>query len=76
MGSPLALVLSEIFLNHLGKTKIFPGMEKNRIFKYFRYMDDIFLLVNRNTDIQNLIFWFNNLHENIKFKERKKRLNF
>ena len=64
MGSPLALVLSDIFLSHLEKTKIFPAMEQNGIFKYFRYVDDIFLLVNQNRDIRNLIVWFNNLHEN------------
>ena len=42
-------------------------------------MDDIFLLVSKHANIPNLISWFNNLHENLKFTheiEINKTLNF
>ena len=44
MGSPLAMILSELFLQNLEKTKLIPTFHNLGISKYFRYVDDIFLL--------------------------------
>ena len=79
MGSPLAMALSEIFLKQVEKDKIIPNFQKLGINKYFRYVDDIFIIGKENLNTDNLLLNFNSVHKNLKFTmelERNSCLNF
>ena len=65
MGSPLAPTLANTFMHHLeNKIDNFTG---NHPTLYTRYVDDIFLIFNRQTDIEAFKEFMNNLHNNITF---------
>ena len=67
MGSPLALVLSGIFLQFIEKNRIFPRVQEFGIEKYYRYVDDIFVLDKDDRQTESLVMEFNLLHQNLKF---------
>ena len=80
MGSPLAGVLAEIYLQNFEKIKLFPSFDKFGIKNFFRYVDDVFILKDKNSSKTSLDFvnGINTLDKNLKFtfeKENNDRLN-
>ncbi len=59
MVSPLAVKLSEIQLKSVKIEEIFLFLENKGIREYFRYVDDIFLISNKETGLFYLLSWFN-----------------
>jgi hypothetical protein len=80
LGAPTSSILSEIYLQHLEHNNIINILSKFHIINYNRYVDDIFILYDKNTtNIQDVINEFNKLHKNLQFtieKENNKKLNF
>jgi hypothetical protein len=69
MGAPSSSILSEIFLQHTESTHI-PNLSLKHIIiiQYYRYVDDILILLNSNhTDIQTILTDFNKIHPNLQF---------
>ncbi len=60
MGSPLAGICAEIYLQNFEKTKLFPSFEKFGI-KIVRYVYDIFILKDKNSpkSTLDLLNWTN-----------------
>ena len=80
MGTPTSSILSEIYLQYLENTKILSILTKPGIEGYFRYVDDILIIYNKNhIDIGEIIVFFNDLTPCLKFtleQEKDNKLNF
>ena len=79
MGSPLAPALAEVFLRTLESTFINVPLNPLEILFYYRFVDDIFVILPQNIDENLVLNNFNNFHKNLKFtmeKEENGRLNF
>ena len=80
MGAPTSSIFSEIYLQYLENTKIFNILTKTGIEAYFRYVDDILIIYNKNhIDIGEVLSSFNSLTPNLKFtleQEKDGTLNF
>ena len=66
MGSPLAPVLANIFMD-FHKTKLLNGYNLNKPKFYLRYVDDILAAFENQQDSLNFLNFLNNRHPNIKF---------
>ena len=66
MGSPLALVLANLFMGHHERIWLqqYDGPE---IYFYRRYVDDTFCLFNNETDALEFFHYINDKHPNITF---------
>ena len=70
MGSPLALVLANIFMGfHESKWLNEYNLKKPTF--YLRYVDDILAVFDKEQDSLNLVIFLNNRHPNIKFTIEK-----
>jgi len=79
MGAPTSSILSEVYLQHIENTKIHQLLKKHRTEGYFRYVDDILVVYNDNTNIYNVLEDFNNLAPKLKFtleKEQNNQISF
>ena len=80
MGAPSSSILSELYLQHMEHTRALHTLTKPRIVAYFRYVDDILLIYNRNlTDIEDILSSFNSFSSSLKFTlelEKDNKLNF
>jgi hypothetical protein len=80
MGAPTSSILSEIYLQYLENTKILSILTKPGIEGYFRYVDDILIIYNKNhVDIGEILVFFNDLTPCLKFtleQEKDNKLNF
>jgi hypothetical protein len=57
MGAPTSSIFSEIYLQRLVHTKFSNTSINYKIFGYFRYVDDILLVYNKNiTHIHSIVF--------------------
>ena len=78
MGSPLSPIVANLFMMKL-EEKILES-KKNEFVKYFRFVDDCFLLTKESLDkSEEIENWFNLLHPKIKFKiepEKNNKINF
>lgn len=66
MGSPLSPIFSNIFMELFEIYYIFPYFSNKKFF-WFRYVDDIFALIHKDIEINSVLTFINNLHQNIKF---------
>lgn len=64
MGSPLSPIFSNICMELIEYYFIFPKIN-NLI--WYRYVDDIFSLIPKNTNTNTILQFINNIHNNIKF---------
>ncbi|XP_049945748.1 uncharacterized protein LOC126427904 isoform X2 [Schistocerca serialis cubense] len=82
MGSPLAGILAEVFINALETTFFNSSSElRHKIRYYARYVDDIFIAFDgTDHELEHLFNIFNGLHEKISFTKElqndKRELNF
>jgi predicted GIY-YIG superfamily endonuclease len=67
MGSPLAPILADIFMNHV-EQQLENYEHYDKIKLYLRYVDDTFIILNgKETDVKKLVEFVNELHPNLKF---------
>jgi hypothetical protein len=80
MRSPTSSVFSEIYLQYMENTEIFDILVHNNITGYFRYVDDILVVYDKNiTAIIEVFDSFNKLIPTMKFaieKEIENKINF
>ena len=80
MGAPTSAILAEIFIQYLEHTTIIDILNKYQIIDYFRYVDDILIFYNSHiSNIDDMLYEFNNIHTNMKFtieKETNNKINF
>jgi hypothetical protein len=68
MGTPTSGLLAEFFLQHLEHLHIPHLSDKQKIIKYFRYVDDILFIYDINHSyVQNILKDFNTIHLKLKF---------
>ena len=80
IGAPTSSILSEFYLQHLENSKIYDILLNFNIVGYFRYVDDLLVIYSeRKTDIEDLLYWFNNIAPKLNFtteKETRGSTNF
>ena len=80
MGAPTSSVFSEIYLQSLENQEIHQLLNKHNIKAYFRYVDDILIVYDRNTsNIHDITEDFNNITPELKFtleKETNRQINY
>jgi hypothetical protein len=81
MGAPSsAFFLAEIYLQFLEHNQIMQLLKKHKIISYHRYVDDILIIYDTtNTNINNTLTDFNNIHHKIQFtieNEQNSLINF
>jgi hypothetical protein len=80
MGAPTSAILAETFIQHMEHTYIYPILKTQQIIAYYRYVDDILILYNKNkTNIEKTLNDFNNIQPSIKFtieKEKHEKINY
>jgi hypothetical protein len=68
MGAPSSAFLAEIYLQSLEHNQIMHILKKHKIISYHRYVDDILIIFDTtNTNINNTLADFNNVHHKIQF---------
>jgi len=79
MDAPTSSILCEIYLQHLENTRIFNILRNSGIEGYFRYVDDILLIYNKNRRDIGEIVHSNDLTPSLNFtleREVDNKLNF
>jgi hypothetical protein len=80
MGASTSAIIAETYLQNLEHNQIYNLLTKHKIIGYFRYVDDILIVCNKNkTHSDTMITEFNTLHPIINFtieNEENKKLNF
>jgi hypothetical protein len=80
MGAPSSALLAEIYLQFLEHNQILHLPLKHKIISYHRYVDDILITYDTsNTNINDTLSDFNNIHHKIHFtieNELNNQLNF
>jgi hypothetical protein len=80
MGAPTSAILAETFIQYLEHIKIVKILDKYQLIDYYRYVDNILIIYNKNTtNIENTLNEFNTIHPNTKFtmeKETHNTLNY
>lgn len=79
MGHPTSAILSEIFMQELENVFVPNLIEKFGVIFYCRYVDDSLLILNEDTNINELLNYMNNVHSNITFTsetEDNGKINF
>ena len=66
MGSPISSATSEFFMQHLENRFI---SQNQNIMAYFKYVDDVFIVLKRETDLDDFKIWMNSWHKNIVFEK-------
>jgi hypothetical protein len=57
MGAPTSCILSEVYLQNLEHNRIFKIVMEHKIVAYFRYVDDILIVCDRNrTNMSHVVF--------------------
>ena len=65
MGSPLSAVMASLFMENLEEDKLIPIMGRGS--NWFRYVDDIIVVVPEKTNLENKRRRLNMVHERIQF---------
>ena len=66
MGAPLAPIIADIFMAEL-ETTLMDRLEQKGVREWHRYVDDTFVLVEPDTNIQEVLDVLNDFHPSIKF---------
>ena len=79
MGSPLAPALAEVFLTKIENEYINNPSNPLGILFYYRFVDDIFVILPENEDENEFLKKFNSFHKSLKFTmehEQNNKLSF
>jgi len=80
MGAPNSSIFSEIYPQSLENQEIHQLLNKNNIKGYFRYVDDILIIYDKNTStIHDITEDFNNITPELKFtleREMDHQINY
>ena len=79
MGAPTSSIFSEFNLQYLEKSRIYDLLWNHNNAGYLRYVDDILIIYESTTNIEDLLHCFNNLTPKLKFtleKEVECKINF
>jgi hypothetical protein len=80
VGAPTSAILTETVIQHLEHTVIINKLKKLQIIDYYRYVDDILIIINAQiTNINDTINEFNMMHHKIKFtmeEEQNNNINY
>jgi len=78
MGSPIFLVIANIFMHHFEEETVQKMLKKPK--DWFRYVDDTFVIWRYGrAELRKFLIFFNNQHPNIRFTmdiEENKKLSF
>ena len=74
MGSPLAPILADIFMNNLEQT-LMDRLENAGVMWYRRYVDDTFVLIKHDADVEQIKNILNSFHQNINFTSEQEKEN-
>jgi hypothetical protein len=66
MGSPLGPLFANIFMDNFEK-KHMKELQKYGVKIWYRYVDDIFSVIENNINTNEILVFLNNQHPNIKF---------
>ena len=66
MGAPLAPIIADVFMAEL-ETTLMDRLEQKGVREWHRYVDDTFVLVEPDTNIQDVLDILNGFHSSIKF---------
>ena len=75
MGSPLGPALANIFLCHHETTWLKNGPKSFKLVSYKRYVNDIFVLLERPEPILRFVNYMNKRHKNIRFSFKTDKIN-
>jgi hypothetical protein len=74
MGAPTSAIIAETYLQNLEHNQTYNLLTKHKIIVYFRYVDDILKIYDKNkTHIDTMITEFNIIHPTINFTIEKLR---
>jgi hypothetical protein len=79
MGVPTSAISAETFIQHLEYTIIGKILNKYHIIEYYRYVDDILIICNKQTNINDVLNEINMIHPKIKFtikEEVNNKINY
>jgi hydroxymethylpyrimidine pyrophosphatase-like HAD family hydrolase len=80
VGAPTSAILAEVYIPYMEHEKLYPILKKHQKIGYFRYVDDILIMYNKNkTNRDETLTEFNKQTTSIKFtieKEQHNSLNF
>ena len=74
MGSPLGPLFADIYINYL-ESKLKRRLEENGVLYWKRFVDDCFVIVKENTDINKLLDILNSFDIDIQFTAEKEKNN-
>ncbi|CAF3497645.1 unnamed protein product [Rotaria sp. Silwood1] len=69
MGAPLAPVIADIFMIRL-ETTLTDKLTQLGICEWYRYVDDTFVLINKDANVDNILSILNDFHSSIKFTRK------
>ena len=75
MGSPLAPALAEVFLTKIENDFINKPSNPLKILFYYRFVDDIFVILPENENGKEFLKIFNTFHKYLKFTLEHEQLN-
>jgi hypothetical protein len=75
MGAPTSAILSEVYLQYLEHTGIYDLPRKHNTISYLRYVDDILIIYNAETNIEHILTGFNKLNKNVQLMTEKEKNN-
>ena len=68
MGSPIALMLADVFMNHVIEEAL-SASQQNRPTLLLRYVDDLFLVFSNDEEAQSFFDVMNRIHKSINFTQ-------
>ncbi|CAF4146542.1 unnamed protein product, partial [Rotaria sordida] len=69
MGAPLASVIADIFMTYLEIT-LMDKLTQLGVCEWYRYVDDTFVFINKDANVDNLLSIVNEFHPSIKFTRK------
>ncbi|CAF4709196.1 unnamed protein product, partial [Rotaria sp. Silwood2] len=69
IGAPLAPVIADIFMTHL-ETTLMDKLTELGVCEWYRYVDDTFVLINKDANVDNILSILNDFHPSIKLTRK------
>ncbi|CAF1450959.1 unnamed protein product [Rotaria sordida] len=69
MGARLASVMADIFMTYL-ETTLMDKLTQLGVCEWYRYVDDTFVFINKDANVDNILSILNDFHPSIKFTRK------